>query len=271
MSRFRVPRPWVILAVVLRDFADTRSYHVAFLFDLFFGILELGTFFFISKTFGDVTPESLQGAPSYFAFAAVGAVIATVITAATSGIGDRLRSEQVTGTLEALVTNPITSIELCFGLTGFPYLWALCRSILYLIIAGVWMDLDVSNASVLGLGALFVASGLALSTLGVLAGAVVLVLKRGDVLVGTLIYTLTLVSGSVFPVSALPGWLEAIGELSPLRLAFDGTRDALFEGSGWVSEAALLTAFGIVLMPLALLAFSFALSFAKRAGSVAQY
>ena len=269
--RLRLPRPWVISAVVRRDFADTRSYHVAFLLDVFFGVLELATYFFISKTFGDVTPEDLRGAPTYFAFAAVGAVIATVITAATAGIGERLRREQVTGTLEALLTNPVTSIELCFGLTGFPYLCALARSILYLVVAGIWMDLDLGNASWPGLGCVFIASGLALSTLGILAGAVVLVLKRGDVLVGTLVYGLTLVSGSVFPVSALPGWLAAIGELSPLRLAFDGTRAALFEGSGWGADAALLAAFGVVAMPLALLAFSLALSYAKRAGSVAQY
>ena len=261
----------MIAAVVRRDFADTRSYHLAFLFDLFFGVLELATFFFISETFGDVIPEDLQGAPTYFAFAAVGTVIATVITAATVGIGDSLRREQTTGTLEALVTNPITSIELCLGLIGFPFLYAAARSALYLVIAGLWMDLDLSNASVPGIVLVFVASALALSTLGILAGAVVLVLKRGDVLVGTLVYMLTLVSGSVFPVSTLPDWLEAIGRLSPLRLAFDGTRAAMFEGGGWAGDVALLTAIGVGGMPLALLAFSAALSYSKRAGSISQY
>jgi ABC-2 type transport system permease protein len=269
--RLRAPRPRVVAAVVRRDFADTRSYHLAFLLDSTFGILELATYFFISKTFGGFTPGDLQGAPTYFAFAAVGTVMATVITAATSGIGERLRREQVTGTLEALVTNPITSIELCFGLVGFPYLYALLRSIVYLAVAGVFMDLDLGNASWPGFAAVFVTSGLALSAFGILAGAVVLVIKRGDVLVGALVYGLTLVSGAVFPVSALPDWLEAIGELSPLKLSFDGTRAALFGGGDWGSDAAVLAALAAATIPVALVAFSLALSYAKRAGSVAQY
>jgi ABC-type transport system involved in cytochrome c biogenesis permease component len=244
---------------------------MAFLLDSFFGVLEIAVYFFISETFGDVTPADLHGAPTYFAFAAIGVVLATVITAATTGIGERLRREQVTGTLEALLTNPITSIELCLGLTAYPYIYALLRSVIYLVIAGAWMDLDLGNASWLGLGAVFVASGLALSTLGILAGAVVLVLKRGDVLASTIIYGLTLVSGSVFPVSALPDWLAAFGKLSPLRLAFDGTRAALFEGAGWGTDAALLAVFGATTLPLAVLLFSLALSYAKRAGSVSQY
>jgi ABC-2 type transport system permease protein len=269
--RLRVPRPRVIAAVVRRDFADTRSYHVALVLDVLFGVLELATYFFISRTFDDFAPPDLGDAPTYFAFAAVGTVLATVITAATAGIGDRLRGEQMTGTLEALLTNPITSIELCFGLTGFPYLYALSRSIVYLAVAGAFMDLDLGDASWVGFAAVFVASGLALSTLGILAGAVVLVVKRGDILVGTVVYGLTLVSGSVFPVSTLPGWLAAIAELSPLKLALDGTRAALFGGGDWGADAALLIAFAAATIPLALLAFSLALSRAKRVGSVAQY
>jgi ABC-2 type transport system permease protein len=269
--RLRVPRPSVSAAIVRRDFADTRSYHASLLLDVFFGVLELATYFFISKTFAGVSTEDLGGAPTYFAFAAVGTVIATVITASTAGIGERLRREQTTGTLEALLTNPITSIELCFGLTGFPFLYAVARSMIYLVVAGLLMNLDLSNADWLGVGAVLFTAGLALSTLGILAGAIVLVLKRGDILVGSLVYGLTLISGSVFPVSTLPGWLAALGRLSPLRLAFDGTRDALFQGSGWGNDAALLAAFAVVAMPLALFAFSLALSYAKRAGSLSQY
>jgi ABC-2 type transport system permease protein len=270
-SRLRLPRPRVVAAIVRRDFADTRSYHLTLLLEVFFGVIDLAVYYFISQTFGDFTPGDLAGAPTYFAFAAVGAVIATVIHAATAGIGQRIRTEQVSGTLEALLTNPVTSIELCLGLTGFPFVFALARSIFYLVIAGAWMDLDLGDTSWVGLAAVFVASGFALSSLGILAGAVVLVLKRGYVLVDTLVFGLTLVSGAVFPVSVLPGWLEAFGEVSPLRLAFDGTRAALFEGSGWGSDAALLAAFGVVTLPLALLSFSLAASYAKRAGSIAQY
>jgi ABC-2 type transport system permease protein len=273
MSAFRLRRPRlrVVAAIIRRDWAATRSYHLAFVLDAFFGLLELATYYFISQTLGDFTPEDLEGAPTYFAFAAIGAVIANVIQAATSGIGERLRQEQLTGTLEALLTNPLTSIELCLGLTGFPYLFAYARTIVYLAVACLFMNLDVSHTSWPGLVAVLVSAGFALSTLGILAGAVVLVLKRGDVLIGTLVFGMTLLSGSVFPISALPDWLEPIAEIIPIRFALDGARSALFTGTGWAADAALLAAFGAVALPLCLLAFSRAVSFAKRAGSLAQY
>jgi ABC-2 type transport system permease protein len=269
--RLRTPRLRVIGAIVRRDYATTRSYRLALALDGFFGVLELATFYFISQALGDFTPADLAGAPSYFAFAAVGAVIATVITASTTGIGQRLREEQLTGTLEALLSNPLSSIELCLGLSGFPIIFALLRSIVYLVLAGVWMNLDLDTTSWLGLGAVFISASFALSTLGVLAGAVVLVVKRGDVLVSTIVFGMTLVSGSVFPISAMPDWLQSLGEISPLRFAFDGTRAALFGGNGWVTDAAFLAIFGIAMVPAALFAFALAVSHAKRAGSVAQY
>ena len=80
-SSFRpsVPRGGVILAVIRRDVLVTRSYRLAFVLDVFFGILNLALFFFISRTFDDIATADLHGAPSYFAFAAVGIVLALVI------------------------------------------------------------------------------------------------------------------------------------------------------------------------------------------------
>lgn len=254
-----------------RDFAVTRSYKLPFVFDAFFGVVELGVYYFISKTFGHVTPADLHGAPSYFAFAAVGAVLGAPVYAATAAIAGRLRQEQVTGTLEVLMTNPISPAELCLGLTGFPFLFALARALLYLVVAGVWMDLDAERASAIGVIVILVCVGLSLAALGVLAGATVLVFKRGDVLAGVGITFMTYLSGAVFPVSALPGWLEPLGKLLPLRFALDGIRGALFQGGGWGFDAAVLIAFGVVGLPLSIGAFSFALAFAKRAGSLGQY
>jgi ABC-2 type transport system permease protein len=173
--------------------------------------------------------------------------------------------------LETLLTNPLTSVELCLGLVGFPFLFALARTVVYLGIAGAWMNLDVSQTSWPGLGLVLVSAAFALSALGILAGAIVLVLKRGDVLTGTIVFGMTLVSGSVFPISALPDWLEPIGKIVPTRFAFDGARAALFTGNGWETDAAFLAAFGVAALPLCLIAFSRALSYAKRSGSLAQY
>ena|SRR6266511_4147467 len=269
--RARVVRPGVLAAVVRRDWAVTRSYRLAFLLDVFFGLLELVAYYFISRTFGDASPASLHGAPSYFAFAAVGAVLGAPIYAATAGVGFGLRQEQLRGTLEALMANPLRPAELCLGLTGFPFVFALARASLYLAVAAAWLHLDLGRTSWIGVLIVLIGTGVALSALGVLAGAVVLVFKRGEVVAKATVYGITLLSGSVFPISTLPGWLQPLSKVLPMRFAFDGIRSALFEGGGWGVDAAVLAAYGAVALPLSILVFSRAMRRALRVGTLAQY
>lgn len=272
-SSFRArPATFTVLsAFVRRDWAVTRSYRLPFILDGFYGALQLAVFFFVSRTFGDVGPSQLDGAPSYFAFAAVGIVIGLVIEAASEGVAERVREGQLSGTLEALMTQPLSTAQFCAGLAAFPFVFALIRACLYLLIAALFMSDELAGASWIGLAVMFLTAAMAVACLGLLAGAAVLVYKRGEVLAGMLLFGMSLLSGSVFPVSALPDWLEAIGRVLPLRFAFDGVRDALFQGSGWATDALVLTGFGVIGLPLAVWVFSRALEAARKAGSIGQY
>lgn len=261
----------LVAAFMRRDFAFARSYNLPFIFDLFFGVLQLAIYFFLSRTFEQVGPAELDGAPSYFAFAAVGIVISLVIESAIQGVATKVREGQLTGSLEALMAQPVTSFQLCLGFTGFPFVFAVARAAFYLFIAALVMGLEIDNADWAGLGVIFLTSAAAIASLGILGGAAVMVFKRGDALVGLLVFGLTLISGSLFPVSALPDWLADVGSFQPLRLAFDGARDALFQGSGWGDEALGLAAFAVVSVPAAVWLFAQALDFARRAGSVGEY
>jgi ABC-2 type transport system permease protein len=97
------------------------------------------------------------------------------------------------------------------------------------------------------------------------------VFKRGGAIAGLAVFAMTFVSGSLFPLSVLPGWLEAIGRVMPTRFAFDGMRAALHEGGGWGTDALVLLAFAAVLVPLSVWAFGASLRHARRAGTLAQY
>ena len=268
------PRPTrsrTVRAIVRRDYLVTRSYRLAFLFDAVTGVVFLATYFFISETFNGVPAEGMQGAPSYFAFAAVGAAIGAVIDTSATGIAARLREEQLTGTLEMLAVQPVTSFDLCLGLVGFPFVFGLFRAALYLIVAAVWANLSLTGISWPGVVIVFFLSAGALATFGITSGAFVLLFKRGAIFVGFGIYALTLLSGAVFPIETLPGWLEPFAKVMPLRFAFDGVRSALFEGDGWQWDALWLGVFGAVGIPLALVAFGRALHYTKRKAALGQY
>src|SRR4029077_1969800 len=130
-----LPRSAAVLALVRRDYLNARSYRAVFVLDLLFGVLNLVIFFFISRTFGDRSTSNLHGAPSYFAFAALGIAVVVVMEAASAGLSIRLREEQLTGTLEALVGQPISVLELALGMTGYPFVFAMVRAAFYLLAA----------------------------------------------------------------------------------------------------------------------------------------
>ena len=260
-----------ISALARRDLLIAASYRLWFVLEAAYGVLGLLLYYFISRTFEDVSSSDLGDAPSYFAFAAVGVVVGTVIVATTSGVGSRMREEQTTGTLEALASTPVGPIELSVGLVGFPFLFASVQAMFYLAVASIFLGLDVSNASWPGLVVVLFVSGLALAPIGVLAGAAVLVFKRGQLVAGAIVYLMTIVGGMLFPVTVLPDWLQSLAQLVPLTYAFDGARDALFTGSGWETDAAVLAIWAVILWPLALFVFDRAGAYARRAGSLSEY
>ncbi|HLB20344.1 MAG TPA: ABC transporter permease, partial [Gaiellaceae bacterium] len=71
--------------------------------------------------------------------------------------------------------------------------------------------------------------------------------------------------------SSLPGWLQPLAKVVPLRFAYDGVRAALFRGAGWGQDVLVLLGFSLVLLPLAVWVFGRALRLAARQGSLGQY
>lgn len=269
--RPKIPRIWVVMALIRRDFLTARSYRIAFVMDMAFGLANLLVYYFISRALGDVTTENLSGAPTYFAFAAVGASMSLVIQAATAGLARRVREEQLTGTLEALAAQPVTTTEVAIGVAGFPFMFAMLRVALYVLVAAAFLGLDLGDADWIGFIIILIGSGAALGAVGVLLGGFVVAIKRGDSLIVLTSFALTLFGGAVFPRAVLPGWLQTITSLVPTRFAFDGVRNALFVGGEWAEEATGLLIESCALFPIALVAFGTAVGFARRRGTLGEY
>jgi ABC-2 type transport system permease protein len=266
-----VERARAAWAITWRDYRHTRSYRFALTLDLLFGLVTLLIYFYISRTFRGATHAHLAGAPSYFAFAAVGVSLMVVIQGASVALARRLRDEQLTGTLEMLTAQPLGATETSLGLAGFPFLFAMCRGALYLLVAYALLGLDLSRADVSGCVIVFVLTGLAVAGIGVASAAFVLMFKRGGTIVPLTTLFLGLGGGAFFPTDVLPKVVQPLADAVPTRFAFDGMRSALFRGEGWGGDALALLAFGITLLPIAVLGFDRALRAARTRGSVAEY
>lgn len=267
----KAPRPQVVRTLIRRDFLISRSYRLALVMDIVVGVFNLLLYYFISRTFGTSTTADLDGAPSYFAFAAVGVTLSLVVQAASARVAARMREEQLTGTLEALVAQPTTATELALGFAGFQYVFGMARATIYLLVAGLWLDVDLSQANWFGFGLVLVATGIAMTSVGIVFAALVLVLKRAEVAIGLATLGISLLGGAFFPIAVLPGWAETVATVIPTRFAFEGVRAALFGGDGWRSDTLALLGFSVVGLPAAIALFKLSLELARRRGSLTSY
>lgn len=260
-----------LAAFARRDFRIAASYRLPFVADLTWGVIDLVLYYFISKVVGPDPGADLQGAPSYFAFALAGILMSLVIESATSDISGRIRSEQLTGTLELLCAQPVRTSQLALGYASFPLAFAVVRVFVYIGIAVVALGFAADQTDWVGVVVILVLSGVAFLGLGILAAAATIVFKQGEAIVDAAIFAMTFISGALFPLSVLPDWLEPIGRAMPTSFAFEGLRDALFRGEGWGPEAGALALIAIVGLPLCVWIFGKALAHSTRAGTLNEY
>ena len=254
-----------------RDWLIARSYRAAYVLTLASAIFNVLAYYFISETFGGGDTTRLQGAPSYFAFALVGIVITTTVQSAALSVARRLREEQLTGTLEAVAAQPVRDAELALGLAGHPFVFSGLRTIAYMVVAGVLLGVSFDDADWVGFVAVTFTTTVFVLGLGLGIAALVLLVKRAEVLAGLSVFGLAFLGGAFFPVETFPAWLEPIARLVPTRLAYDGARSALFTGEGWGTEAALLLLIAVVAVPLGIWAFGRALGAQRRRGTLGEY
>ena len=260
-----------MLALARRDVLIYASYRLIMTLDLWIGALDVVVYYFISETFAGATTESLGDAPTYFAFALVGIAVTVVIQAAALGVATKIREEQLTGTLEALVGQPLTTTEMAAGLCGLPFAISSVRVAVYLLFGSLAFGLDLSHTDWLGFFVMLLATAAAMSAIGIATAAVVLVIKRGATVSGLVIFAMSLAGGAFFPVAVLPEWVQAIGEVVPPKFAFDGFRSALFAGDNWEDDALMLAIFTVVSLPISVWLFDRGMRYARRAGTLAEY
>ena len=184
MTAVSLPRRRILGAIVWRDYLTKRSYRLAFAMDVFNGALTLAIYFFISRFIVQPNLAELNDAPSYFAFATCGILVAGMITSGSVELVTRLREEQLGGTLETLAGNPVSTGELCLGLVGFPFSFAVARALVYFVVVSAVIGLDLRQASWIGLIVVLFVTAAVFAGIAIAAAAAVLVFKRADVFVG---------------------------------------------------------------------------------------
>ena len=261
-----------LLAVFLRrDWAIARSYRLNFVLEIFQIVVSLFLFFYLSQIVDDsgLTPLD-QG---YFAFVVVGLAFMKFMETGLTAFALQLRTDQTTGTLEALLVTPARQSLVVLGSASYELLLSAVSGFLMLAIAvvGFGLELSISFSSLLVLIVAVPASFGLFAAVGVVVAAFTIVFKQVATLVAFATVGIAVLAGVYFPLSLLPGWLEAIARALPFSWALDVLRAALLGGDPSLGKLALLIGFCAIAVPGAMAIFAAAVDHAKRAGTLAQY
>jgi len=262
-------------AFLVRDFYNETSYRFAFLISIGGVFLRALTFFFLSGFIESATTpiaDSYNG--DYFSFVIIGIALGGYFGTGLTSFANGLRQAQVTGTLEALMMTPTAVSLIIIGSSAWSYVYTTFRVLLYLLIGALFLGLDLSNANVAAAMVILLLSIVSFASIGIITASVIMVVKRGDPITAVFGSVANLVGGVFFPIAVLPGWLQAVASLLPLTYALRAMRAALLDGASWQTiapDALALLVFCVVLLPLSLFIFRYAVERARQDGSLAQY
>lgn len=178
-------------------------------------------------------------------------MLTTVLTA-TAIVRERER-----GTIEQLIVTPIRSGELIVGKLA-PYVLIAFLDTGMILVAGVLLFQVPINGSVsllMALAALFLASTLGI---GLLVSTIANTQQEAMLTAFFTLLPAIFLSGFLFPLEAMPDWLQAVSYLIPLRYFLIIVRGIILKGIGidalW-GEVAALAIFAVVIMGAAALRF----------------
>ncbi len=180
------------------------------------------------------------------------ALVLTMVTALMTAIS--LSREKERGTMEILLVSPLRPWQIIVGKV-LPYLGLAFANVLTALVAA-WIIFDVpfrgSVALLLFASTLYAMVGLAL---GVLIAA-----RTGSqraamlgAMAGTMLPT-TLLSGMIFPIASLPGWLQPVTLVIPARWFIVIARGIMLKGVGVEYLWQPLAVLGLMLLVLMLVA-----------------
>ncbi len=265
----------VAWAFLKRDLISETTYRLSFLLQFFGVFFSVTVFFFVGRLLDEATIPSL--APyggDYFSFVLIGIAFAGYFGVGLSGFSRSLRNAQTTGTLEAMLTTPTGLSTIILSSSLWNYSLTTVRVLIYLFIGAALLGVDLAGgnylAGLLTLGLTIVS----FSSFGIIAASFIMVLKRGDPVTWVAGALSSLLGGVYYPIEVLPGWLQPLSRLIPVTYALRAMRLALLQDAPLIElipDLMILAAFGVVLLPLSLLSFRYAVRRARLDGSLTHY
>ncbi|MEJ2556358.1 MAG: ABC transporter permease [Anaerolineae bacterium] len=161
--------------------------------------------------------------------------------------------EREQGTIEQLIVTPIRPLEMIIGKV-VPYVFIAFFDVLEVLAIGVfWFGVPIRGnlELLLGLSALFLLTSLGI---GIFISSVANTQQEAMLLTFLTMFPSIFLAGFFFPIEAMPGWLQVVTYVIPLRYMLVVIRGIILKGVGLQilrQEVIALIIFGVAIMLLA--------------------
>lgn len=258
------------MAIMRRDLHVYMSYRTRLVSQVLTAVFSLTLFYYVSRL---VHLNGFTSPASYFGFVVVGLALVSVMYSCFL-IPEYIRQELVAGTFERLVLSPFGPVRSVVAMTLFPLILSFVLAVFTLALGCVLFGLRLHWSTVpLAVPAIGL-SLLAFLPFGLLFAALTVVIKQGNVGTSWVIALMALTGGVYFPVTVLPQWMQEVSRLQPFTPATNVLRHLLVNSSLTVSvgpSLLKLAGFAGVLLPLSIVALSYAIRAGQRRGTIIEY
>jgi ABC-2 type transport system permease protein len=258
-----------VIAVLKKDFLTAARYRNGLLLDIFAPAAQLVMFYYLARSVG---PQFRPDGMPYFTFLLVGTGFYTFLLTGMHSFFRSIQESQQAGTLEVLMTTATPAPVLLWLSVVSVFASGLLQLALY-IGGGFFLFRPALEINMAGCAAVFLFSLLIVLSIGMIAAGLQVVIHKGSAALWLLGSTAWVISGTLFPVAALPRPIKLVAELLPLTHSLSGMRLALASGStsALIREIELLAVFSAVLVPASLWFFSWTVRRARQFGTLSFY
>jgi ABC-2 type transport system permease protein len=267
----------VIWAIFKKDWQVFTSYPLNALMRLIEPIMWFTPIYFLSRSFQvegvNVGLKAITGSSDYMAFMILGAFISSYVSAVFWGMGFSLKNEMDAGVLESNWLTPVPIVVQLIGRSAFSLFITTLNSLS--IGFTVWLLFGFDFVGPL-VPALLVLLPLIVALYGFGFGlaAVVLITNNANNIIDIVSNNITMLSGSLFPVTVLPRPIMAISLAIPLTYAYDAVRGIVLGTKTLLplaAEVSILVGFMMVSFTLGLMIFKRIEKRCRSLGTLAQH
>ncbi len=168
----------------------------------------------------------ITGVSSSFQFLAPGFMALTVITGSLQGVAAAISREKEQGTMDGLLVAPIPHQSIILGKVAAQTVRGLIQGFLILGLSMVLFGVQIYGSPVIMLIVMVLGTA-SFVGVGIIMTAIAPDQETAQMMTLILQFPMMFISGILFPIDQLPGWLQLIGKSLPLYYAADALRKVI--------------------------------------------